>query len=84
MKTIWKFPFEISDSVAIDMPRDSVILSVECQGNEPCIWAMVDPKAESVTRLFLVYGTGHPIDGVSVMRHVATFQQNHFVWHMFE
>ena len=83
-KTIWKFTFDISDSISVPMPKGADILSVEVQGGVPCIWALVDPDAEKEARKFLLYGTGHPIDGMSADRYVATFQQGPFVWHLFE
>ena len=82
--TIWRFPFEIDDSVLIEMPEGATVLKVECQNGVPCIWALVKPDAPKQQRLFLVYGTGHHVDGVGAQHHVATFQQGPFVWHMFE
>jgi len=36
-------------------------LDVQAQGGTPCLWALVDPHAPQVERLFLVYGTGHDV-----------------------
>ena len=82
--TIWKFPFEVEDSVLIEMPEGATVLKVECQNGVPCIWALVKPDAPKQLRSFLIYGTGHRIAGIDSLSHVATFQQGPLVWHMFE
>jgi len=59
---IWKFELPIEDRVAIAMPSQSEVLSVQMQGDRPFVWALVDPKEPLVPCLFAVRGTGHPID----------------------
>lgn len=81
--TIWKFPFRIVDVVELEMPEASHILHVDCQHGVPCIWAVVDPERAPVVRRFRLFGTGHPITG-TLGKHIGTFQQGGFVWHMFE
>lgn len=81
--TIWKFPFEVSSVVAIEMPGIPHILHIECQHGTPCIWAVVNPADEKVIRRFRLLRTGHPISG-RVGRYVGTFQDGPFVWHAFE
>ena len=62
MKTIWKFPFAVSDKlvIAIEMPKGAKILHVEVQSDwlapglrgQPCLWALVDPLAEKEWHVF--------------------------------
>ncbi len=82
MITVHKFPFLITDATAIDMPIGAEILLVECQNQQPCIWAKVDNKAKTEKRMFVITGTGHEVPGHC--KHVASFQQGMFVWHLWE
>lgn len=90
MKTIWKFPFAITDHQAIDMPEGAKLLSAELQGDQPCLWALVEDDADMVPRLFIVKGTGHPFqfkghpESPVELSHVSTFQQGTLVWHLFD
>lgn len=60
MKSIWKFPIEITDEQTITMPQTAKILSVQLQYGVPYIWALVDTEEQKTERLLAVYGTGHP------------------------
>ena len=61
MKSIWKFPIEAVGIQGIPMPLGAKLLDVQIQAGQPCLWALVDPAAEKVTRQISVYGTGHPM-----------------------
>lgn len=86
MQTIYKYPFPVADSFSLDLPSGAIILHVECQNGQPCIWALVDTEALPERRTFYLFGTGHPlnIDDFGWSNHLATFQQGPFVWHMFQ
>lgn len=65
---VWRFPIPVrdigsarmdSERVKIEMPRDALILSVQSQNGDICIWAQVDPKSERHVRTFRVVGTGY-------------------------
>lgn len=85
--TIWKFQL-VGDRCPITLPQGAVVLTVQTQHGSPFIWALVDPMAtESEERLFITYGTGHPVpDEMSVSCYVGTFQQlrGSLIWHVFE
>ena len=85
MKTIWKFPLEVTDNNVIKMPKGAQILSVQVQHNIPCLWAAVDPEAELETRTIFTVGTGHPIS-LDAGRFIGTYQLNYgrFMGHVFE
>ncbi len=65
------------------MPENAQILSIQCQGNEPQIWALVDTDKPTEERTFRIFGTGYELNGFEGA-HIATFQQPPFVWHVFE
>ena len=85
--TIFKYPFEVTDLISIEMPKGAHALTVQTQGEIPCIWAIVDPEAPPEIRQFHCYGTGHPINiDISKTRYVGTFQLlgGRFIGHLFE
>lgn len=79
---IWKYQFEISDVVEIEMPGGSTPLSVQVQDGKPTLWVFVDTGKTKIIRRFYIYGTGHPIalEGVA---YIGTIQLGQFVWHVF-
>lgn len=81
---IWKFPIT-PENTTIEMPKGSEILTIQTQKETPCIWALVDPNAEKVTRIFEMYGTGHEIDKKERM-YINSFQLygGGLVFHLFE
>jgi hypothetical protein len=47
---------------------------------------LVNPEEEPEPRHFEIFGTGNPfpVDVGSDRRFIGTFQENGFVWHLFE
>lgn len=86
MKTIWKFRLAGMDRQRLRMPKGAEVLTVQIQGDEPFIWAIVDDQAETETRVFDIYGTGNPLPEsvMGVRKYVGTFQKAWFVGHVFE
>lgn len=87
-KSIWKFQLETTDYQTISMPKDAEILTVQTQGDTPCVWALVNPEAEKEDRNFEVFGTGHkvPVDMGVMREYVATYQLQggSLIFHVFE
>lgn len=85
--TVYKYPFRIADKVVVTMPRGALVLHVDVQNEQSCIWALVDPSQEFVRWTYYLFGTGHPIpDSLGPLLHVATFQMmgGMLVYHLFE
>ena len=74
MKTIWKFPLQVTDSQDINMPIGAKILCLQMQAGAPCIWALVDPKAATYPMKIVMYGTGHEIHDMNSLLYLGTFQ----------
>jgi len=83
MRTVWKFPLAITDSLqTIDMPIGSLIVKAGSQGGQITLWAEVNTEADLRPRVFRVHGTGHEIDhGVD---YIGTVPIQSFVWHVYE
>ena len=87
MKTIYKYNLEITDSQSITMPLNSEILSAKNQGNNLCIWALVDTDEDlNVTYEIEIFGTGNPIYDNSTFREFidTCVMPNGLVWHLFK
>ena len=57
------------------------------QNGKPCIWCLVDDKADKETILFEVYGTGHYLhyDMGMDRKYIGTYHlDNGLVFHLFE
>jgi hypothetical protein len=83
MKTIWKFPLEVTDEQTVEIPSGAQLLSVQNQHETACLWAVVDPEAEKKPCVIQIYGTGHPIEEVGT--YLSTFQMHggSLVFHAF-
>jgi hypothetical protein len=83
MRTIFKYPLEVTDTPVVRMPAGAEILTVQMQRGEACIWAIVDDAVPNVSRRLLVVGTGHgmPLDSG---QYVGTFQTGALVFHVFD
>ncbi len=84
-KMIWKFhiPDPSSQIVSIEMPIGAEILTVQMQGDEPCLWAVIDPSHGKETRTFRWAGTGHLLGTVG--SYIGTIQMlgGGLIWHFF-
>ena len=79
---------KLTDGQNISFPKDAEFLSVQVQDGNICLWALVDPEAETEIRFIEIFGTGSPVlydMGVS-RKHISTFQMDAglFVYHAFE
>lgn len=87
MEKIFKYPIEITDKQIFPMPLGAKILTVQVQNENPCIWAMVDPDAQTEEVAIRVHGTGHPIYDSSNLEYIGTFQSMYgvnLVFHVFK
>lgn len=85
MRSVWKFPLgvRLDDKAAeVTMPAGAAIVHFALQGGEPTVWAQVDSDEAPEVRRFRIFGTGHPLPRGS--RHVGTYGDGPFVWHVFE
>ena len=84
MKTIYKYTVTgLPLQNKIEMPMGATILSVNMQGADFCMWALVDTNAETEEREFEIVGTGWELD--DNMSYIGTcFANDGFVWHIVE
>jgi len=88
-KVIWKFEFKrYMDNQYLELPLGYEVLSLQLQGNIPCLWVLVDPNVEKKREIFEIYGTGDEIrykSGVD-RKYIGTWQEQggKLVWHLFQ
>jgi hypothetical protein len=86
MRTIYKYPLEITDAQTIKMPEGAKILSVHNQGGTTCLWAEVDTDKELTERAIEIFGTGNPmwVDMGVQREFIGTVLDRQFVRHVYE
>lgn len=88
MKTIWKYPLDLTDRTELMIPKGAEVLTAQVQEQKLCIWILVDSDAETEVRTFAIYGVGNPIPALDLRtnsrKYIATVQELPFVWHVFE
>lgn len=92
MRTIFKYPFKIADTVILSLPRGAKIIRVEAAKSDfgyddAQLWAEVESKELSEKRTIYVRGTGHPLPEALFERpihHIGTIIHGPFVWHVME
>ena len=85
MLTIHKYPLELADLQAIELPHGAEILTVQVQHDVPVLWAKVDTTNHAARRLIHLVGTGNPLVDHAA-RYIATIQLHGgaLVLHAFE
>lgn len=86
MKKIFKYPIEVTDEQVVLLPTGAKVLTIQSQGEVPCIWALVNPTAprnEAIT--IRIHGTGHDVPDSDNLEYVSTFQMmgGRLVFHSF-
>jgi hypothetical protein len=84
-RRIWKFPLRLVDEQHIEIPMKPEFLSVQYQGNQLVLWAMVEPENAKRLHRILILGTGNPMPD-DFGYYIGTVQQPGvpLVWHVFE
>lgn len=86
MKTIYKYPLQITDIQDVLLPAGAQLLTVQTQDDCAQLWALVDPSVDKTEKIQLsMYGTGHPIFTSEPGRHLSTIQlqSGRLVFHVF-
>lgn len=91
MESIWRFPIDMRAAaengarIEIEAPIGARILHIDLlqrAPHEPSMWVKLDPDREPLKHTFEIVGTGNPVPENS--EYVATWQQDGYVWHLFE
>jgi hypothetical protein len=85
MKSIWKYPLQVTDEQVIDAPEGAEALTVQMQSGTPCLWMRVDPASPKMPRKIITHGTGHRVQDTTG-RYIGTYQLDGgaLVFHVFD
>ena len=87
MKTIYKFRLNGENGrTKLLLPKNATLLTVQMQGDSPCLWVLLETAEKEVERDFKIFGTGFDMDELNdqPFSYIGTVQENDFVWHIFE
>ena len=83
MKTVWKYPIEITDEQIVPalFGASPIYVGLDPKGF-PCIWCDVeDTKPGNESLRISIRGTGHP--SPENVTYLGSFIQGPFVWHVY-
>lgn len=85
MKTIFKYeiPHHVSGAFSLSMPEGAEVLALQMQRGVPYIWAKVGAGLLT-ERQFRIVATGERFRDDERYKYVDTFQDQGYVWHLFE
>lgn len=81
MNAIWKFLLT-EEETEIEAPIEQ-FLTVQMQGNVPCVWAIVNPYQAPKKYNVYMFGTGREYQKIDASRYIGTVQDGTYVWHCF-
>jgi len=87
MRTIYKYPLQLTDSQILYLPSNAQILTVQIQNKIPCLWAVIETTVNYTEgRQICIFGTGNPIVYNDNLIYISTIQLNEvaLVFHVFE
>ena len=79
------YKYTLGPESEVELPMQAEILCVHEQGEDICLWALVNPQNEVEKRTFLSFGTGHKVSDLP-LRYVGTsfLEGGLLVFHTFE
>jgi hypothetical protein len=85
MKTIWKYPLEVTEFQDVKVPIGSKTLSVIMQKGTPTLYCLVNPEENRMESLTVrIIGTGHThCDILGEFIGTITELNDRLVWHVF-
>jgi len=84
---IYKYVLNVERTQHVSTPEGARVLSVGCQGDNICVWALVDPKRPMTQWRYDIYGTGHvfereDLEGMGFLDTVS-MHGGSLIWHVF-
>jgi hypothetical protein len=86
MKTIYKYPLDVTDQQGLKLPWNSKILSVAEQNNQIVLYALVNTSEERIEQwLIFMRGTGHDAEDMENTRFLGTvkLRNGSLMFHVF-
>ena len=85
MQRVYKYPLVLMEEQSLRMPIGAIPLCVQLQDDIICLWAQVEPDAETEQWDIYVISTGQDMYNADSANagYVGTVQQGSYVWHVF-
>ena len=86
MRTIYKYPLDISNSQIIEVRKEAgttpkiVHVGLDPSGI-PCVWMELTPGTYTEKYEIHIIGTGERVSGP--LDHIGSFVQDRYVWHVY-
>ena len=80
-RTVFKYRLNFGVTT-LPLPTGASVVYVGTQHEDVYLWVELHQDHPTESRVFIVHGTGHPIDHAST--YVGTVQIPPFVWHVYE
>ena len=81
---IYKYPLHAGGDNILNMPQGATLLCVQQQGDNPCLWAQVEPDNVHVERVVTAICTGQSVDLPDTAVYISTVQLGWFVVHFYD
>lgn len=82
MRTIYKYPLEVSGTQVIEAPIEK-ILDIQIQNGRPCLWAVVNTDTPVYHLVVHCFMTGEKDPPVDKLNYISTTQVGDYVLHWF-
>lgn len=84
-KTIHKYQLKLGGVLSIPIPEEAKVLHFDNQYNAPVIWVELDASDQTVSRNFLVTGTGIELPAAD-LEYIGTaiFNSGSLILHLYE
>ena len=79
---VFKYTLAVADYQIVVMPVGAQLLDAQMQGNQLCLWALVNLANPAVQRTIAIHETGQEFAKGGT--YVATFQTGPLVFHVFD
>lgn len=74
MRKIYKYKLKITGEQILILPKESIILTIQCIGDIPYVWAQIDTIInETEERYILIFATGETLPDIE-MEYIGTYQ----------
>lgn len=88
MHTIYKYKLQTLHNQTIEMPVNSKILCAKKQGEDICLWALVEVVNRDIKEpvKLHIFGTGWDIENYEDLEYIGTFfvDSGTYVFHIFK
>lgn len=80
---VFKYPVGVADYIHVDLPAGAKPLHFAMQGDQLCLWALVDHAKPMGMRAFRMAGTGQVVEKCGQYVNTVFIAEGQLVFHFF-